>query len=105
MEIGQILLSDSGISANWVMAGLLTILLIVMKRSADAAERREKKIDDMLEKQQLQLNNHELLLARHGERLDGLDDDIGNKNMKIYNQIMSKIGALDMSKKSKYDKE
>ena len=92
MRYAQILM-DSGISANWVMAGLLAILLIIMKRSGDAADRREKKIDEILEKQQVQLNNHELMLARHSERLDGYGDDIAEQNRRLAERAINTIRA------------
>lgn len=106
MEIkhAQILM-DSGISANWVMAGLLAILLIIMKRSADAADRREKKIDEMLQKQQDQLNAHAIILERHNEKIENFSSDISESNKALINGIFDRIGALNFGRKSRYDKE
>ena len=99
------ILFDSGISANWVMAGLLAILLIIMKRNGDAADRREKKIDEMLEKQQEQLNSHAIILAKHDGKIDSFTGDVSESNRALVNSIFDKIGALNFSKKTRYDKE
>jgi len=93
MTIIQILLGDTSISANWVMAGLLAVLLIVMKRSSEAADRREKKIDEILEKQQIQLNNHEILLNVHREKIEKLGSEISDSNHSLVDQILTKIRA------------
>jgi hypothetical protein len=92
MELAQLTI-DSSISANWVMAGLLAVLLIVMKRSAEAADRREKKIDEILEKQQIQLNNHEVMLNLHRDKIDTLGNDISEHNKSILENMMDKIRA------------
>lgn len=106
MEVtyGQMLF-DSGISANWVMAGLLAILLIIMKRNGDAADRREKKIDEMLMKQQEQLNSHAIILAKHDGRIDSFAGDVSKSNKDLVDSIFNKIGALNFGKTSRYDKK
>ena len=106
MEVtyGQILM-DSGISANWVMAGLLAILLIIMKRSGDAADRREKKIDEILMKQQETINSHALILERHSEKLENFSGDVSESNKALVESIFNKMAALNFGRKSRYDKE
>jgi len=104
MEIAQ-LMFDSSISANWVMAGLMAILLILMKRNGDKADIREKKIDELLEAQQKQLNSHAIILERHNEKIENFSGDISQSNKDLIEGLFNKIGALDIRRKSRYDKE
>ena len=87
------LMVDTSLSANWVMAGLLAVILIIMKRSSDAADRREKKIDEILEKQQTQLTNHETMLAIHRDRIDKMGDFISEHNKTLIDRILNTIRA------------
>lgn len=95
------MLFDSGVSANWVMAGLLAVLLIIMKRNGDAADRREKKIDEMLQKQQEQLNSHAIILAKHDGRIDSFQGDVSKSNKDLVEDIFDRIQDLNFGKKSR----
>lgn len=64
MEYAQ-LIADTGLSANWVMAILLAVAVFLQKRANDKADKREIKIDSILERQQEQISEHEKLLAVH----------------------------------------
>lgn len=68
MEYAQ-LLSDTGISARWVMAGLLAIAIYFQKRANDKADTRELKIDSILEKINDTLKEHGEMLAVHDAKL------------------------------------
>ncbi len=65
MEYAQILV-DSGISANWVIAGMLIIIIAFQKRANDKADKRESKVDSILEGLEKMINSHE-------SRLDVID--------------------------------
>lgn len=68
MEYAQILV-DTGISANWVMALLLGVVIILQKRANDKADQREKKVDSILEDLTHIVNNHDKTLAIHDIQL------------------------------------
>lgn len=68
MEYAQILV-DTGISANWVMAFLLGVVIILQKRANDKADQREKKVDSILEDLKNIVNTHDKTLAIHEMQL------------------------------------
>lgn len=68
MEYAQ-LITDTGLSANWVMVILVTILIIIQKRSNDKADKREQKVDSILEKLSDTQAEHEKMLAVHEMQL------------------------------------
>lgn len=94
MNYAQLII-DSPISSNWVIAALLAVALFMIKRVADKADIREKKIDDILEKQQKQLDNHELMLREHNIRLESHSEDIGERNQELANALLFKIDQLN----------
>ena len=90
--ISQIpLLQDSAISANWLIAVMLAYLLYQNKRANDKADIRETKIDAILEKQQKQLNQHELKLAVQSERMNDMNINYGESNKKLAEEIINKL--------------
>lgn len=68
MEYAQ-LISDTAISANWVMAGLLAVAVFLQKRANDKADKREIKVDSILEKLSETLSEHGERLAVHDVQL------------------------------------
>lgn len=91
--IGQLMI-DSPVSSNWIIAGLLAVALFMIKKAIDKGDAREKKIDDMLEAQQKQINDHSNVLVLHEERLDRLSEDVGKDTHKLAEEIMAKIKLL-----------
>ena len=90
MEYAQLII-DSPISSNWVIAALLAVALFMINRATDKADVRERKIDEILEKQQKQLDNHELMLQEHNIRLENHDDDIAQRNQDLATEIIFKL--------------
>jgi len=70
MEYAQ-LLTDTGLSANWVMAILLGVAIYFQKRANDKADKREAKVDSILEKISETLADHGERLAVHETKLSG----------------------------------
>ena len=68
MEYAQ-LISDTGLSANWVMVILVTIAIIMQKRANDKADKREIKVDEILEKLNDKVIEHGEILAVHEVQL------------------------------------
>lgn len=71
MQYAQILV-DTGVSANWVMALLLGVAVILQKRANDKADKRETKIDEILSALQKQVTDHDVKLAVHESKLEKL---------------------------------
>jgi hypothetical protein len=85
------LLTDTGVSANWLIAGMMALLIFMMKRANDRADIREKKIDEILEKQQEQISEHDKLLAFHQAKIE-IHDNVFEKSERVYKEIMLKLG-------------
>jgi len=90
MELAP-LVTDTTISANWIIAAMMALLIFMIKRSNDRADIRERKIDEILEKQNHQLEQHEKFIALHQQKLESYDD-IMDQNRDIYRSIMLKLG-------------
>ena len=85
------ILSDGAISANWVMAGIMTICAILLMRMLN---RMDKRADAHAE----QLDEHATVLATHSEKHRAHEKDIeslGEQNSKLADQIVSKIRAMN----------
>lgn len=96
MKFAQLLV-DAPISANWVMIAVLSIAIYFQKRANDKADKREEKIDEILAKQQEQLNSHAMTLGLHGQRLDSHDEQfegIAKSTRDIVEEITMKIKLL-----------
>lgn len=88
--LGQ-LLTDTGISSNWLIAGLLTLLIFMIKRTGDKADAREKKIDEILEKQSEAIGNLEKMVALHDQQLTY---DVSKSNEDLLNKMMLKMKSI-----------
>lgn len=88
------LMIDSPVSSNWIIAGLLAVALFMIKKAMDKGDAREKKIDEMLEAQQRQINDHSNTLVLHEEKLERLSEDVGKDTHKLAEEIMAKIKLL-----------
>lgn len=85
------LLTDTAISANWIIAGMMALLIFMIKRANDRADIRERKIDEILEAQQKQINEHDKMLILHNARIDN-HDDVFERSERVYKEIMTKLG-------------
>jgi hypothetical protein len=92
MELAP-LVTDTTISANWIIAGMMALLIFMIKRSNDRADIRERKIDEILEAQQKQISEHEKTLLAHQFRIEN-HDDIYERNERVYREIMLKLGKV-----------
>lgn len=79
MQFAQ-LISDTGISANWAMAVLLAVAIFLQKRANDKADKREIKVDSILEKLSDKVESHGNMLAVHEAKLSkGIEVHITKK--------------------------
>lgn len=72
------ILSDGAVSANWVMAAVMSVCAILLLRMLNRMEKRADSHGDALK-------NHGEKLANHSTRLDGHDDDIDRHDRKLDN--------------------
>lgn len=91
--IGQLMI-DSPVSSNWIIAGLLAVALFMIKKAMDKGDMREKKIDEMLEAQQKQINDHSNILVVHEEKIERLSQNIDKDTHELAEEIMAKIKLL-----------
>lgn len=92
MELAP-LVTDTTISANWIIAAMMALLIFMIKRSNDRADIRERKIDEILEAQQKQILEHDKLLVAHQLKIEN-HDDIFEKSERVYREIMLKLGKV-----------